>query len=71
MKLLITTEPDDFHAIAVKIALEEMEHHVRLYFSADHPSKQSNTVFIDNELYNWKKRLQSEIPAIVMVEASS
>lgn len=54
MKLLITTEPDDFHAIAVKIALEEMEHQVRLYFTADHPSKQTNSVFIDNELYNWK-----------------
>ena len=54
MKLLIPTEPDDLHAIVVKIALEEMEHQVRLYFTADQPSKQTNSVFIDNVFYNWK-----------------
>jgi len=54
MKLLITTEPDDSHAIVLKIALEEIKHQVRLYFPADHPSRQTNSVFINNESYSWK-----------------
>lgn len=54
MKLLIPTEPDDLHALLVKIALEDMGHFVRLLFTADHPTKQINSVYIDNESYNWK-----------------
>lgn len=54
MKLLIPTEPDDLHALLVKIALEEMGHFVRLLFTADHPTKQINSVYLDNEIYNWK-----------------
>ncbi|WP_028388748.1 hypothetical protein [Legionella fairfieldensis] len=54
MKLLIPTEPDDLHAIIVKIALEEIGHQVRLYFTADQPYKQTNSVFIDDKFYNWK-----------------
>ena len=54
MKLLILTEPDDLHAIVVKIALESIGHQVRSYFTADHPSKQTNSVFIDHACYHWK-----------------
>ena len=54
MRLLITTEPDDVHAIVVKIALENMGHVVRLFFTADLPTKQTNSLLIDNEVYNWK-----------------
>ncbi|MBA2653371.1 MAG: hypothetical protein H0U73_14080 [Tatlockia sp.] len=54
MKLLIPTEPDDLHALLVKIALEDMGHCVRLLFTADHPTKQINSVYLDNEYYNWK-----------------
>ncbi|STX29682.1 Glutathione synthase/Ribosomal protein S6 modification enzyme (glutaminyl transferase) [Legionella beliardensis] len=54
MKYLIPTEPDDMHAALVKIALEEMGHHVRLLFTADQPTKQKNSVFIDNDFYQWK-----------------
>lgn len=54
MKFLIPTEPDDTHAILVKLALEKMGHHVRFLFMADHPTKQKNSVFIDNDNYRWK-----------------
>ena len=54
MKLLIPTEPDDLHALLVKIALEDMDHCVRLLFTADHPTKQTNSVYLDNQFYNWK-----------------
>ncbi|KTD33578.1 hypothetical protein Lnau_2329 [Legionella nautarum] len=54
MKLLIPTEPDDSHALLAKIALEDMGHKVRLLFTADHPTKQSNSIYINNEFYKWK-----------------
>ncbi len=54
MKFLIPTEPDDMHALLVKIALEEMGYFVRLLFTADHPTKQTNSVYIENDFYNWK-----------------
>ncbi len=54
MKFLIPTEPDDTHAILVKIALENIGHRVRLVFTADQPTRQKNSVFIDNTSYQWK-----------------
>ncbi|CEK12218.1 hypothetical protein [Legionella hackeliae] len=54
MKVLIPTEPDDGHAVLVKIALEKMGHQVRLLFTADQPTKQKNSVFITGENYQWK-----------------
>jgi len=54
MKFLIPTEPDDTHAILAKIALENMDHHVRFVFTADQPTRQKNSVFIDNTSYQWK-----------------
>ncbi|ASQ44607.1 hypothetical protein [Legionella clemsonensis] len=54
MKVLIPTEPDDCHAILVKIALEKLGHQVRLLFTADQPTKQRNSVFITAENYQWK-----------------
>lgn len=54
MKFLIPTEPDDTHAILAKIALEDMGHPVRLLFTADQPTKQKNSVFIDKDSYQWK-----------------
>jgi hypothetical protein len=53
MNFLIATEPDDHHAILVKLALENAGHSVRLLFTADHPTKQKNTVFIDNNRQQW------------------
>lgn len=53
MKLLITTEPDDTHALLVKAALEKIGHEVRLLFTADQPTKQKNSVYIDNATYDW------------------
>lgn len=53
MRLLITTEPDDSHAIAVKLALESIGHEARLFFTADQPTKQTNSILIDNDVYSW------------------
>ena len=54
MKFLIPTEPDDTHAILVKIALETLGHRVSFLFTADHPTLQKNSVFIDNQSYQWQ-----------------
>ena len=54
MKFLIPTEPDDTHAILVKLALEDMGHQVTLIFTADQPTKQRNSVFIDIKNYEWQ-----------------
>lgn len=54
MKFLIPTEPDDTHAILVKLALEDLNHCVDLIFTADQPTRQKNSVFIDTEHYHWK-----------------
>jgi glutathione synthase/RimK-type ligase-like ATP-grasp enzyme len=54
MKFLIATEPDDTDALFVKIALEKIGHQVRLFFTADHPTKQKNSVFIEKDDYQWK-----------------
>lgn len=54
MKYLILTEPDDFHALMTKLALERLGHQVRLLFTADQPTKQKNSIFITNDSYQWK-----------------
>ena len=54
MKFLIPTEPDDTHAILVKLALEHMEHQVTLMFTADQPTRLKNSVYIDTERYRWQ-----------------
>jgi glutathione synthase/RimK-type ligase-like ATP-grasp enzyme len=54
MKYLIPTEPDDTHAILVKLALEKLGHQVTLIFTADQPTRQKNSVFIDITNYRWQ-----------------
>ena len=54
MKILITTEPDDNHAVLVKLGLEEEGHDVRLLFMADQPTLLKNSVFIDSLSYHWR-----------------
>lgn len=53
IKVLIPTEPDDNHAVLVKLALEAAGHHVRLLFTADLPTRQKNSVFINGK-YHWR-----------------
>jgi hypothetical protein len=53
MRFLIATEPDDHHAILVKLALEHVGHSVHFLFTADHPTKQKNTIFMDNSRQQW------------------
>lgn len=60
MKFLIPTEPDDTHAILVKLALENMHHEVDLIFTADQPTRQKNSVFIDTERYKWQSNNEFE-----------
>lgn len=54
MRFLFPTEPDDGHAILVKLALEASGHEVRLLFTADQPTKLKNSIYIDNKCYQWK-----------------
>ncbi|WED42952.1 hypothetical protein [Legionella cardiaca] len=54
MKVLIVTEPDDMHAVLVKIALEKIDHHVKLLFIADQPTKQKNSVYINDNDFEWQ-----------------
>jgi glutathione synthase/RimK-type ligase-like ATP-grasp enzyme len=54
MKILIPTQPDDTHAIVVKLALEDLGNTANLIFTADQPTKQRNTIYINNELYKWR-----------------
>lgn len=54
MNILITTEPDDTHALLVKLALESQSHQVTLLFTADHPTRQTNTIVFDAAGYDWK-----------------
>lgn len=53
MKCLIPTEPDDTQAIVVQLALEQLGHQVRLFFTADMPSMQKNSVYMSNLSYYW------------------
>lgn len=54
MKILIPTQPNDTHAIIVKLALENLGNTANLIFTADQPTKQRNSIYIDNELYKWR-----------------
>lgn len=51
MNCLIVTEPDDIHAMYVGLALKSQGHQVVNLFSADFPTKQKNSVFIDQQVY--------------------
>ncbi len=54
MKFLIPSEPDDTHAILVKLALEKIGHEVTIIFTADQPTSLRNSVFINIEQYKWQ-----------------
>lgn len=53
MSVLIVTEPDDTHAVLVKLALSEKQINCDLFFSADMPSKQENSILIDENYTQW------------------
>ncbi len=61
MKILIPTEPDDTHALFVKLALERQQHHVTLIFTADQPTRQKNSVFVDIAHYRWQSVDQNQV----------
>lgn len=53
MTVLIVTEPDDIHAVLVKLALEKKNINCELFFTADMPTKQKNNIYISNTGYSW------------------
>src|SRR5258708_4945568 len=53
MRVLIVTEPDDIHAVLVKLALEKRGVECELFFSADMPTKQTNSIFISTDDCVW------------------
>lgn len=54
MNFLIVTEPDDLHGVVVTLALQYFDHQVVNLFSADFPSQQKNSIFIDQKEYRCK-----------------
>lgn len=53
MNLLIATEPDDAHAIITKLALEQKGYDCTLWYTADMPSRQTNSIYINNAGLEW------------------
>ncbi|MFC3908683.1 hypothetical protein ACFORL_06280 [Legionella dresdenensis] len=53
MKFLIATEADDPSALLVKLALEEEGHEVRLLFTADLPTRQKNSIYLESGRSTW------------------
>lgn len=53
MNVLIKTEPDDIHAALVKLALEDQDHQCKLWFTADQPTQQTNSVYLSNQHQWW------------------
>ncbi|STX52322.1 Glutathione synthase/Ribosomal protein S6 modification enzyme (glutaminyl transferase) [Legionella busanensis] len=62
MNILISTEPDDVHAIIVKLALESKSHQCLLWFTADMPTKQTNSIYFSNEQQWWLLENESQCP---------
>lgn len=63
MTVLIVTEPDDIHAVLVKLALEKKDINCELFFTADMPTKQKNNIYISNADYSWKSLDSNSIEA--------
>ncbi|KTD61696.1 hypothetical protein [Legionella spiritensis] len=53
MNVLIATEPDDTHAMLVKLALERKNHSCFLWYLADFPTQQTNSVYCSNSHHSW------------------
>jgi len=53
MNVVIVTEPDDIHAVLVKLALEKKGCRCDLFFSADMPSKHENSIYCDYDHFTW------------------
>lgn len=61
MTVLIATEPDDFHSAIVKLALKEKGINCDLFFSADMPSIQENSIVINNDQLKWNSLCADKI----------
>ena len=53
MNILIATEPDDAHALSVKLALAELGYSCEFLFTADMPSLQTNSLYLTNKAFSW------------------
>lgn len=60
MSVLIFTEPDDIHAVLVKLALEDKGYESELFFTADMPALQQQTVSINQSGLSWNSQYGNE-----------
>lgn len=51
--MIIATEPNDAHAILVKLAMENFGHECDLWFTADMPTQQTNSIYLSNNAFHW------------------
>lgn len=62
VNVLITTKPDDYHAIYVKLALQKKGHHATLWYTNDYPIRQAHTFTVSQGAVNWyAKGVKDEI----------
>ena len=54
MKCLIYTQPNDAHAIVVKLVLEKLGHEVQLWLAADQPKLLSHSVSLNSRRTFWE-----------------
>lgn len=65
MNTLIFTEPDDIHAALVKLALNKKGMDCQLLFTADMPTKQTNSIALSNDKVQWTSQSQTAHPLTI------
>lgn len=55
-KLIISTRPDDTHAVCVKLALEKNGHQADLWYTADYPSQLTYSFHVKQDALDWQAR---------------
>lgn len=65
MNILIFTEPDDIHAALVKLALEQKGVNCQIFFTADMPSQQRNSISFSNDNLQWISQSLDELPTLL------
>lgn len=58
MHLLIATEPEDGHALLVKLALEQQGHSSTLWYTKEMPAKQHHSLYLDKQGLSWQPAVQ-------------
>lgn len=58
MHLLIATEPEDGHALLVKLALEQQGYDCTLWYTTEMPAKQIHSLFLNQQGLSWQPAVQ-------------